>query len=76
MGRLLLIVIAAIALVAIVAILLLIWNAALAAGTRGLRPLFATSGDDKMAPSGFQKVAFLALILLLLGVSLGWLGGL
>ncbi|NNE51342.1 MAG: hypothetical protein HKN30_02960 [Sulfitobacter sp.] len=75
MARILLIVIAAAAIVAIVAILLTVWNAAFAAGSRNLRPLFGADKEGMMAPTGLQKVAFVALIVLLFGVASGWLGG-
>lgn len=76
MGRIILIIIAAVAIVAVVAILASVWNAAFAASTRNLRPLFGTDKEGMMAPTGMQKVAFVALIVLLLGVASGWLGGL
>jgi cell division protein FtsX len=76
MGRLFLIVLLAAVFVAIVAILVSVWNAAVAAGTERLRPYFNPDKDGMMAPSGFQKVAFVALIVVLFGVTAGWLGGL
>lgn len=76
MGRLLLIIVAALVVFAFVAILYSVWNAAFAAGSRRLGPLFGAEKDGMMAPTGLQKVAFVALILLLLGLSVGWLGGL
>tara|TARA_R110002094_G_scaffold206657_1_gene177237 strand:- start:135 stop:365 length:231 start_codon:yes stop_codon:yes gene_type:complete len=76
MARLFLIVVLAAVFVAIVAILVSIWNSAVTAGARSLRPYFNTDKDGMMAPSGFQKVAFVALIVVLFGVTSGWLGGL
>lgn len=76
MARLFLILLLAAVFVAIVAILVSLWNAALTAGTRRLRPYFNSGEDGMMAPSGIQKVAFVTLIVVLFGVTSGWLGGL
>jgi cell division protein FtsX len=76
MARIVLILLAAVAIVAFAAFLVSIWHTAYRSGRRALRPMFGPSEGSLMAPTGFQKVAYVALILLLTGVSLGWLGGL
>ena len=78
MGRLLLLLAVLALAVAIVAILVSIWDAAYDGGRRFARPFFGNgpNGEDSlMAPTDFQKIAYVALILLLLGVASGWLGG-
>ena len=79
MGRLLLLLALLAVAVAIVAVLISIWDAAYEGGRRVARPLFGTDSigeESPMAPTGFQKIAYVALIVLLLGISSGWLGGL
>jgi len=41
------------------------------AGERGLQQ----TEDGEMAPTGIQKAAYVALIVVLFGVASGWLGG-
>jgi cell division protein FtsX len=62
--------------IAIVAILISIWNAALAAGQKALHPEDGPERRDFMTPRSLQKLSFVALIVVLFGVSSGWLGGL
>ncbi|TMM51845.1 hypothetical protein [Sulfitobacter sabulilitoris] len=62
--------------VAISAVLVSIWVTAYDAGRAALRPIFASGTGGAMTPTGFQKIAYLALLLLLVGVTTGWLGGL
>ncbi|MDF1728886.1 MAG: hypothetical protein P1U53_14175 [Sulfitobacter sp.] len=76
MGRLFLVAALALIILAIVALALSIWNAASAARAGRTPGPWGPDKDYGMAPTGLQKVAFAALIVLLLGISLGWLGGL
>ena len=76
MARLLLLLLVAMAVVAAVALLVSWFNSAYQAGQHVLRTQFDTDGRRLMAPTGFQKVAYVALIVLMLGVSVGWWGGL
>ena len=76
MGRILLILILAVVLVAITLILVSVWGRIYSSGQRALRPMFGPNDGGPMTPSGYQKVAYVALIVLLFGVSSGWLGGL
>ena len=41
-----------------------------------LRPIWGSKKGNVMAPTGFQKIAYVALLLVLLGVTSGLLGGL
>lgn len=75
MARLFLIMIMAVAFVAIVAILLSVWNAAAAAMAERRSMVSSSKGSNIMAPTGFQKISFVALIAVLIGVSSGLLGG-
>jgi len=75
-GRLFLILILLAVCVAIVIILVSASNEMYKSGQRALRPMFGTNDGGPMAPSGYQKVAYIALIVLLFGVTSGWLGGL
>lgn len=75
MTRILMILLAAMAIVAFVAFLVSIWHSAYRSGQRALRPVFGPREGSLMAPTAFQKVAYVALILFLTGVGLGWLGG-
>ncbi len=43
---------------------------------RGMPPGLWERKDETMASSGLQKAAFIALIVILIGVATGWLGGL
>ena len=62
--------------VAIAAFLVSIWNSAYEAGRAAMRPVLQGGKGGLMAPTGIQKIAFVALIVLMLGVTSGWLGGL
>ena len=75
MARLLLIVIAAAVFVAIVAIMVSAWTAMFAAGQRASRQVLAQEEGGLMGPEQLRKLAYVALILVLFGVSSGWLGG-
>ncbi len=76
MARLFLFLVFLAVIVAIVAILVSVWNEVYRTGRRAMRPMFGPNDGGLMAPSGLQKIAYLALIVLLLGVTSGWLGGL
>lgn len=76
MARLFLVLIVLAACVAIAAILYAIWTSIVHAGQRGLRPITGFIEEHKMAPTGIQKAAYIALIVVLFGVASGWLGGL
>lgn len=75
MGRLFLLAALLMVIVAFVAILVSIWNSVFAAGRDGLRTYAGFGKDGVMAPTGLQKAAYIALIVLLFGVATGWLGG-
>tara|TARA_R110002049_G_scaffold10127_8_gene50615 strand:+ start:3460 stop:3690 length:231 start_codon:yes stop_codon:yes gene_type:complete len=45
------------------------------AGT-ALGPIWGSEKGNLMAPTPFQKISYVALLLVLLGVTSGWLGGL
>lgn len=76
MGRLFLIVMMLAVCAVIAMILHALWTQFIAtAGAKG-RPLMAQGRNGDMAPSGIQKVAYVALIVVLFGVASGWLGGL
>jgi len=72
MARLLLMAILVLVVLACLVILVSALTRALQDGGRAL----ATGKGELMAPTTFQKIAYAALAILLLGVSLGWLGGL
>lgn len=76
MARVLLIIMTLAVCVAIVVILYSIWTRVSAVAQRNLRPVLAQAKDGEMAPSGIQKAAYIALIVVLFGVASGWLGGL
>ncbi|MEM7521182.1 MAG: hypothetical protein AAF307_09110 [Pseudomonadota bacterium] len=76
MVRILLIVMAVAVCIALAMILYSIWTSILREGSRHLRPMQAVGGGKDMAPSGIQKAAYIALIVVLFGVASGWLGGL
>jgi hypothetical protein len=76
MARLLFFILLTAAIIGLVAILLAVWNAATAATAERARLRSGYDRNGLMAPTGFQKVAFVALIVLLLGVSSGVMGGL
>jgi len=76
MGRLFLFALAVGVIIAIVVILASIWSNTVDQGRRALRPFFGPTEDGMMAPNGLQKVAYVALIALLVGTASGLLGGL
>lgn len=76
MGRLFLILAALMAIVAFVAILVSISKTVAEAGRDGLRTYVGLGKDGTMAPTTLQKSAYIALIVVLFGVTSGWLGGL
>lgn len=76
MSRLFLFALAVGVIVAIVVILASIWNSTVDQGRRALRPVFGPTKDGVMTPNGMQKVAYVALIVLLFGTTSGVLGGL
>ncbi|MEM6303355.1 MAG: hypothetical protein AAF744_01470 [Pseudomonadota bacterium] len=45
------------------------------AGRSGLRRYAGLGKEGVMAPTTFQKLAYVALIVVLFGVATGWLGG-
>ncbi len=75
MGQLFLIIAALAVIVAFVTILGSIWNAGMEAGQTGLRRYVGHGKEGVMAPTNFQKAAYVALIVVLFGVTAGWLGG-
>lgn len=75
MGRLILIALFLGVIVAFAAILGSLWKQSAADGKRALRPVFGPTKDGVMAPNALQKVTYVALIVLLLGTTSGWLGG-
>jgi ABC-type sulfate transport system permease component len=75
MGRLFLILMVLAACVVIAMILHSIITGIIEAGQRGLRPVLGQTKDGEMAPTGIQKAAYVALIVVLFGVASGWLGG-
>lgn len=76
MGRLLVIVATLALIVAFVAILVSIVARILDASRRASAPAQGQEIYRPMAPTPFQKITYVALIVLLFGVSTGWLGGL
>ena len=76
MGRLILIALFLGAIVAFGAILRSVWKDTASEGKRALRPVFGPTKDGVMAPTSLQKVSYVALIVVLLGTTTGWLGGL
>lgn len=75
MARLFLVLIFLAACVAAAAILYTIWTAITQAGHRALGSTGQIEGRI-MAPTGIQKAAYIALIVVLFGAASGWLGGL
>ena len=75
MGRLFLIALFLGVIIAIVVILGSIWNSTVDQGRRALQPFFGPTEDGMMAPTGLQKIAYVALIVLLFGTTSGLLGG-
>ena len=76
MVRLFLILMFCVAIVAVVMILASTMRRTLSDSTLRQRPVMGHTKDKIMASSGIQKVAFVALIVILFGVASGWLGGL
>ncbi len=76
MGRLFLFVALLAALVVIVFVLMAIAGRILDAGQNMLRTANGQTKEGHMVPTPFQKITYAALIVLLFGVSTGWLGGL
>lgn len=62
--------------VAIAAILLSFWTTATAPRNTGPAQATARNKDAQMGPRNVQKMAYVALIVVLFGVTSGWLGGL
>ncbi|MEW9921514.1 hypothetical protein AB2B41_18040 [Marimonas sp. MJW-29] len=76
MARILLILLLTAVCIAIAMILYSIWTNLVQAGQRTLAPVLAQAKEGEMAPTGIQKAAYVALIVVLFGVASGWLGGL
>ncbi|MCX7559072.1 hypothetical protein OS190_05785 [Sulfitobacter sp. F26204] len=76
MGRLLIILIAIAAIVAFAVILHALWTSIVEAGRQRLHPARGEIKGQDMAPSGIQKAAYIALIVVLFGAASGILGGL
>ena len=76
MARLFIYVVVLAVFVAIVLFVVSLLQRAASAGQAALRPMFGPDRGSLMAPTPIQKVAFVALFALMLGVCTGWLGGL
>ena len=76
MARLLLFLIFAVALLAILAFMVSVWSEMMQKGRRVAGPMLGARKGDLMAPNGYQKLGYVALIVLLIGVTSGWIGGL
>ncbi|MFV8557914.1 hypothetical protein ACNQ62_07560 [Sulfitobacter sp. SBS6] len=76
MGRLLVFVATLALIVAFGAVLVTIIARILDAGRRASTPAHGQEVYRPMAPTPFQKITYAALVVLLFGVSTGWLGGL
>lgn len=76
MARLLLFLILAVALVAIAVFVMSVWSGMVQKGRRAASPVPGTRKGDVMAPNGYRKLGYVALIVLLIGVTSGWIGGL
>lgn len=76
MGRLLLFFALLALLIAIVIILMTIFLRTLDVGQKMLVPFYGQNKEGQMIPTPFQKITYVALIVLLFGVATGWLGGL
>lgn len=76
MARIILILLVAAASIAFAMILYSIWLNLVQVGQRKLAPVLAQAKEGEMAPTGIQKAAYIALIVVLFGVASGWLGGL
>jgi len=69
----------AVLLAAIVVMVLMLTSAFTTAAEAGRDLLRTATGSEKrgtMAPTSLQKIAYVALIIVLFGVASGWLGGL
>lgn len=75
-ARLVLIVLFVVVIVAFGAIMLSIWNALTASHSSGSGRGIAGIKDDHMGSRSVQRMAYVALIVVLFGVTSGWLGGL
>ncbi len=76
MGRLFLFAALFVLILVIGYVLLTIVTRILGAGQNMLRPPNGLNKEGLMVPTPFQKITYAALIVLLFGVSTGWLGGL
>lgn len=76
MARLLLLVLLVGALVALAAFALSAGRRAAAESKDALQPIFGPTKDGLMAPTALQKIAYVALLVLLLGTTAGAIGGL
>ena len=76
MARLFLILIAVAACVLVALIVYAISTSLITSAERNLRPALTQGRNALMAPTGIQKAAYVALIVVLFGVASGWLGGL
>lgn len=76
MARLFLLAIMVAIIVGIVAIMLSVWNDVRNLGRRTVASLSGPDRSGTMASNGVKKTAYVALIVVLFGVSSGWLGGL
>ena len=76
MGRVLIILAAVAVVVVFVVMLHGLWRTVSSQTRAGLRTYAGFGKEGEMAPSGLQKVAYIALLVVLLGVTSGWLGGL
>ena len=76
MARLLLILFALAACVLVAIAIYAISTSLFTSAERALRPVTAQGRNADMAPTGIQKAAYVALIVVLFGVASGWLGGL
>ncbi|QYX56291.1 hypothetical protein K1T73_14700 [Roseovarius sp. SCSIO 43702] len=75
MARLLFFGLLVLAFIACLVIIVSAATRALDAGGRALGTAAASGRGEIMVPTTFQKIAYAALAILLLGVSVGWLGG-
>jgi hypothetical protein len=76
MARLILFALMVAVIVAIVMIMLSALRGLSRSGQRAQTAVFGPVDGGPMAPNGVQKIAYVALLVLLLGVGSGWLGGL
>ncbi|KIN61743.1 hypothetical protein Z945_2736 [Sulfitobacter noctilucae] len=76
MARLFLIVIAIVIMLVMVAVIYSVVRSMAQSAQDGLRTMTGSGEGTQMAPSGIQKTAYIALIIVLFGTAAGWLGGL